>query len=74
MSKIGLIIKREYSTRVKKKSFIIMSIRRLKKEIPQMAIMTDVALDPYTTHGHDGVIINNKTIKLPKKLPTKLFF
>ena len=22
--------------------------------------MTDVALDPYTSHGHDGIIINNK--------------
>jgi porphobilinogen synthase len=32
------------------------SIRLLKKHLPQMGIITDVALDPYTTHGHDGII------------------
>ena len=28
----------------------------LKKRFPELGIMTDVALDPYTTHGQDGVI------------------
>ena len=27
-----------------------------KKELPDLAVMTDVALDPYTTHGQDGII------------------
>ena len=45
------------------------AIRRLKEEIPDMTIMTDVALDPYSCDGHDGivsengVIINDETIE-----------
>ena len=30
--------------------------RMLKKEFPQIALVGDVALDPYTDHGHDGVM------------------
>lgn len=32
------------------------AISLLKKEIPEMCVMVDIALDPYTTHGHDGVV------------------
>jgi porphobilinogen synthase len=32
------------------------TVRALKKDLPDMAIITDVALDPYTTHGQDGII------------------
>jgi porphobilinogen synthase len=32
------------------------AIKALKKEIPEMCVMVDVALDPYTDHGHDGII------------------
>ncbi|MFT9384411.1 MAG: porphobilinogen synthase [Acetobacter orientalis] len=32
--------------------------RLLKKEFPSVALVGDVALDPYTSHGHDGVIRN----------------
>jgi len=32
------------------------TIRRLKKELPELTLITDVALDPYTSHGHDGVL------------------
>ena len=48
-------------------------IRKLKQEIPQMAIMTDVALDPYSCDGHDGlvdengIILNDETIEILKK-------
>lgn len=35
------------------------AIRAIKAET-NIGILTDVALDPYTTHGHDGVIINNE--------------
>ena len=31
-------------------------MRRLKKELPQLVVMTDVCLDEYTSHGHCGVI------------------
>ncbi|WP_300483054.1 porphobilinogen synthase [Shewanella sp.] len=32
------------------------AVRELKKAFPQLGIMTDVALDPFTTHGQDGMI------------------
>ncbi len=35
------------------------AVRRLKKEIPQLGVMCDVALDPYTSHGHDGIMIGD---------------
>ena len=44
------------------------AIRRLKAEHPDMAIMTDVALDPYSSDGHDGivsphgVVLNDETV------------
>ena len=44
------------------------AIRRLKKELPEMTIMTDVALDPYSIDGHDGIVsaegivLNDETI------------
>lgn len=38
------------------------AIRTLKKEIPSLTIISDVALDPYTTHGHDGLINQSQEI------------
>ena len=35
---------------------ILRAIRAVKKALPEMLVMTDVALDPYTNHGHDGVL------------------
>ncbi|NIA26739.1 MAG: porphobilinogen synthase [Desulfobulbaceae bacterium] len=32
------------------------TVRAIKSEFPELAVMTDVALDPYTTHGQDGII------------------
>ncbi|MFP4540920.1 MAG: porphobilinogen synthase [Opitutales bacterium] len=32
------------------------AIRAVKAAVPEMTVITDVALDPYTTHGHDGVL------------------
>jgi porphobilinogen synthase len=34
------------------------AVKALKNEIPEMCVMVDVALDPYTDHGHDGLIDN----------------
>jgi porphobilinogen synthase len=34
-------------------------IAELKKRFPELGVMTDVALDPYTSHGQDGVIDDN---------------
>ncbi|MDN3647523.1 porphobilinogen synthase [Reinekea marina] len=35
------------------------AVRALKAELPELGIMTDVALDPFTTHGQDGIIDDN---------------
>jgi len=45
-------------------------VRELKKNFPGLGVITDVALDPYTTHGQDGLpdengyIVNDKTIEM----------
>ena len=41
-------------------NLVCKAIRKVKKKYPKIGIMTDVALDPYTNHGHDGVLTNNK--------------
>ena len=41
-------------------NLICKSLRLIKKKFPEIGVMCDVALDPYTSHGHDGIIINNK--------------
>ncbi|HCW89656.1 MAG TPA: porphobilinogen synthase [Marinobacter sp.] len=35
------------------------AVRALKKAYPELGVITDVALDPFTTHGQDGIIDNN---------------
>ncbi len=41
-------------------NLICRSLKFLKKRYSDVGVMCDVALDPYTSHGHDGIIINNK--------------
>ncbi len=41
-------------------NLVCKSIRYIKKKYKNIGIMTDVALDPYTSHGHDGILIKNK--------------
>lgn len=36
-------------------TLVLRAIRALKKEVPEIAVIADLALDPYTTHGHDGL-------------------
>lgn len=36
------------------------TIREIKNAIPEMVVMPDVALDPYSIYGHDGIITNGK--------------
>ncbi len=50
-------------------NLICRAIRALKKEVLEVGIITDVALDPYTSHGHDGllqdnVILNDETVEV----------
>jgi porphobilinogen synthase len=46
------------------------AVRALKQEFPELGVMTDVALDPFTTHGQDGLIddsgyiINDETVEV----------
>jgi porphobilinogen synthase len=35
---------------------VLRAVRAVKKAVPALIVLTDVALDPYTTHGHDGVL------------------
>ena len=52
------------------KGLIPRVVAALKKNFPELGVMTDVALDPYTSHGQDGVldrkgyIINDATLKM----------
>ncbi len=32
------------------------AIRAIKDAVPELGVLTDVALDPYTSHGHDGLV------------------
>tara|TARA_B100001057_G_scaffold476089_1_gene543593 strand:+ start:1210 stop:2208 length:999 start_codon:yes stop_codon:yes gene_type:complete len=41
-------------------NLICRSLRLIKNRFPNIGVMCDVALDPYTSHGHDGVLINNE--------------
>jgi porphobilinogen synthase len=37
-------------------ALILRAVRAVKKAVPDFTVMTDIALDPYTSHGHDGVL------------------
>ncbi len=48
-------------------NLVCRAIRAIKKEVPDIGVLCDVALDPYTSHGHDGllrdgVILNDETV------------
>ena len=42
-----------------KNNLICKAIKEIKKKFPDLGLICDVALDPYTTHGHDGILRNN---------------
>jgi len=39
-----------------KDTLVLRAVRAVKDAVPELAVITDVALDPYTSHGHDGVL------------------
>jgi len=48
-------------------NLVCRAIRAIKKEVPEIGLLCDVALDPFTSHGHDGllqdgVILNDETV------------
>ena len=38
------------------------AIKTIKNSVPEMVVITDVALDPYSIYGHDGIVKNNKIL------------
>lgn len=50
------------------------AVRAIKAVLPEIIIFTDVALDPFTTHGHDGIlddngiILNDETVEVLVKM------
>ena len=54
---------------INKNNLICRAIREIKKNFPEIGLICDVALDPYTSHGHDGIlkknyIANDETIEV----------
>ena len=50
-------------------NLVCRAVRAIKREIPDLGILCDVALDPYTSHGHDGllrdgIILNDETVDI----------
>ena len=48
-------------------NLVCRTVRAVKKEFPELGVLCDVALDPYTSHGHDGlmrdgIILNDETV------------
>jgi porphobilinogen synthase len=41
------------------------SIREIKAAVPEIIVMTDVALDPYSSYGHDGIVENGEIVNDP---------
>ena len=56
-------------------ALILRAVRAIKKAVPGLAVMTDIALDPYTNHGHDGILTaakndvdNDRTVSVLVKM------
>ena len=50
-------------------SLVQRTIKAIKQEIPEITVITDVALDPFSTYGHDGIvkdgkILNDETVEV----------
>jgi porphobilinogen synthase len=52
-------------------TLVLRAVRAVKRAVPEVTVITDVALDPYTSHGHDGVltpagddVANDRTVGL----------
>ncbi|MCU0359506.1 MAG: porphobilinogen synthase [Bacteroidia bacterium] len=61
------------SESLNEKGLYLSTLRLIKKELPEAIIMTDVAMDPYSSDGHDGFvkngeIINDETLEILAKM------
>jgi porphobilinogen synthase len=46
-----------------KDNLLCRAVREIKQAVPEIGILTDVALDPYTSHGHDGLVDDGGCVK-----------
>ena len=46
----------EGSAALREDGLVLRAVRAIKRAVPELTVMTDLALDPYTSHGHDGVL------------------
>jgi porphobilinogen synthase len=51
------------------RNLVCRAVREIKRAVPEVGVITDVALDPYTSHGHDGImegdrILNDETVAI----------
>ncbi|TVQ76413.1 MAG: porphobilinogen synthase [Bradymonadales bacterium] len=56
------------SEAIRKDNIVVRSIREIRESCPQLLVGTDIALDPYTDHGHDGiyrngVVLNDESVQ-----------
>jgi len=56
-------------------ALVLRAVRSVKKAVPTLSVITDVALDPYTSHGHDGVfnavgddVENDRTVDILSRM------
>ena len=61
----------EGSEALNEDTLVLRAVRAVKKALPELTVITDVALDPYTNHGHDGVLTkalddvdNDRTVEI----------
>ena len=43
-------------------NLVCRAVRAIKSAVPEIGVMCDVALDPYTSHGHDGLMIDDRIV------------
>ena len=53
-------------------NLVCRAVREIKRTVPEIGLLCDVALDPYTSHGHDGVlvdgyVVNDETLEILAK-------
>ncbi|HXB01679.1 MAG TPA: porphobilinogen synthase [Opitutaceae bacterium] len=65
----------EGSAALREDALVLRAVQAVKKAVPGLTVMTDIALDPYTTHGHDGVLTadgrdvdNDRTVEILVKM------
>ncbi|HSY61901.1 MAG TPA: hypothetical protein VK796_08490, partial [Cytophaga sp.] len=55
-------VKDKYATISYQENMYLTALREIKKRFPECCLMTDVALDPYSSDGHDGIVVNGEIV------------